>query len=141
MTRARTASNGLGTPPPLDRWIEAVLMLCVSLVQGARTTLGMIYKRNHRDWHTAEAQEDLPQATSGIHLKESDHPRGVATTATQSLSFRASRRRDPEPRGDAHNRQRTQFLGSHSRQFILSLSKDASGMTESARRPTIRLAA
>ena len=24
MTRARTASNGVGTPPPLDRWIDAL---------------------------------------------------------------------------------------------------------------------
>jgi len=56
------------TPPPLDRWIDAVLMLCVSLVQGARTTLGMIFNRTHRDWHTTSAHEDLPRATSGIQF-------------------------------------------------------------------------
>jgi hypothetical protein len=44
------------TPPPLDRWIEAVLMLCVSLVQGAATTLGMILNRTHRDWQVASTE-------------------------------------------------------------------------------------
>jgi hypothetical protein len=49
--------------------LGAVLMLCVSLVQGAATTLGMIFNRTNRDWHTDDAHEDLPQATSGIYLK------------------------------------------------------------------------
>ena len=76
MTRARTASYGVVTPPPLDRWIEAVLMLCVSLVQGAATTLGMIFNRSHRDWHTETAHEALPQATSGISSQGTQlHPR------------------------------------------------------------------
>ena len=66
MTRARTASYGVVTPPPLQLWLHAVLMRFVSLVQGARTTLGMIFKRNHRDWHMEDAQDDLPQAKSGI---------------------------------------------------------------------------
>ena len=77
MTRARTASNGVVTPPPLDRWIDAVLMLCVSLVQGAATTLGMIFKRNYRDWHTEDAHEDLPQAKSGNQFLESNTTHGV----------------------------------------------------------------
>ena len=74
MTRARTASYGVVTPPPLDRWIEAVLMLCVSLVQGVATTLGMIFNGRDRDWHTDDAREDLPQATSGIHSKKESQP-------------------------------------------------------------------
>jgi hypothetical protein len=74
MTRARTASYGVVTPPPLDRWIEAVLMLCVSLVQGAATTLGMIFNCNRRDWHTAIAHEDLPQAKSGIQTLKASNP-------------------------------------------------------------------
>ena len=77
MTRARTASYGVVTPPPLDRWIEAVLMLCVSLVQGARTTLGMIFNRSHRDWHTESAHEDLPQAKSGMSSQETQHTHEV----------------------------------------------------------------
>ena len=98
MTRARTASNGLGTPPPLDRWIEAVLMLCVSLVQGARTTLGMIYKRNHRDWHTAEAQEDLPQATSGISSQGTNPTHGVILGLVPRISVGTPRGLSIDPR-------------------------------------------
>jgi hypothetical protein len=65
------------TPPPLDRWIEAALMLCVSLVQGAATTLGMIFNRTRRDWHTTSANEDLPQATSSKQSQESNTTHGV----------------------------------------------------------------
>ena len=77
MTPARTASNGVVTPPPLQLWLHAVLMRFVSLVQGARTTLGMIFNRNHRDWHMEDAQDDLPQAKSGIQLQESNPTHGV----------------------------------------------------------------
>jgi hypothetical protein len=74
MTRARTASYGVVTPPPLDRWIEAVLMLCVSLVHRAATTLGMILNRTSRDWHMDDAHEDLPQATFGTSSQGPNTP-------------------------------------------------------------------
>ena len=77
MTRARTASNGVVTPPPLDRWIEAVLMLCVSLVQGVGATLGMWRRAAQRDWHTQSGISALPQATSGIQLQDNNHTHGV----------------------------------------------------------------
>ena len=77
MTRARTASNGLGTPPPLDRWIEAVLMLCVSLVQGAATTLQMWRRARQRDWHTQSGASALPQAKSGISSQGTNPTHGV----------------------------------------------------------------
>ena len=54
-----------------------MLMLCVSLVQGTATTLGMIFNRNRRDWHAAKARKDLPQATSGISSQETQHTYGV----------------------------------------------------------------
>jgi hypothetical protein len=66
MTRARNRTHGLGNPPLIQLLLEAVLCVFVSLVQGVRTTLGMIFNRTHRDWHTESAHEDLPQATSGI---------------------------------------------------------------------------
>ena len=103
MTRARTASNGLGTPPPLDRWIDAVLMLCVSLVQGAATTLGMIFKRNYRDWHTETAHEDLPQAKSGIQLQESTHTHGVILGLVPRIPVGSSRGLSIDPH-ETHNR-------------------------------------
>src|SRR5690242_6927245 len=70
MIRARKASKGLVTPPPLHRWMEAVLLLCASLVQGAVSTLGMIRTCFSHDWHVSEASVVLPQATNGIYLKE-----------------------------------------------------------------------
>ena len=77
MTRARKASNGVVTPPPLDRWIDAVLMLCVSLVQGVGATLGMWRRAAQRDWHTQSGISALPQATSGIQLQDNNHTHGV----------------------------------------------------------------
>jgi hypothetical protein len=70
MTRARTASYGVVTPPPLDRWIDAVLMLCVSLVQGVATTFEMRFNRRTHDWHMGTAREALPQTKPDIQFKE-----------------------------------------------------------------------
>ncbi len=77
MTRARNRTQGLGNPPLIQLWLEAVLCAFVSLVQGAATTLRMIFNRNHRDWHTETADEALPQATSGIQIQESKTTHGV----------------------------------------------------------------
>jgi hypothetical protein len=91
MTQARTASSGVVTPPPLQRWLHAVLMLFAELVQGVATTLGMIFNRNHRDWHTADAREDLPQAKSDIHLKEANTTHGVILGLVPRISVGTSR--------------------------------------------------
>jgi len=64
-----------------------VLMLSVSLVQRAATTLGMIVNRNHRDWHTAVAHADVPQATSGNDLAERSHTHGVNLGLAAGLSI------------------------------------------------------
>jgi hypothetical protein len=69
MTQARTASSGVVTPPPLDRWIDAVLMLFVELVHGVATTLGMWRRVEQRDWHTQSGVSALPQAKSDIQLR------------------------------------------------------------------------
>jgi hypothetical protein len=86
MTQARTASHGVVTPPPLQHWLHAVLMLFVELVHGVATTLGMIFKRTRRDWHTADAREDLPQAKSDIHIKESNSTHGVILGLVPGIS-------------------------------------------------------
>jgi len=99
MTRARTASYGVGTPPPLDRWIDAVLMLFVSLVQGVATTFGMGRWIRARDWHTRSGSSALPQTKPDIHIEEetpstesgstvrraspSEHPKGPANTPSE----------------------------------------------------------
>jgi hypothetical protein len=78
MTRARTVSSGVVTPPPLDRWIDAVLMLFVSLVQGATTTLQMWLRIEPRDWHMQSEASALPQAKSGKQTQESNTTHGVS---------------------------------------------------------------
>ena len=108
MTRARTASYGVGTPPPLDRWIDAVLMLFVSLVQGVATTFGMRFNRQPRDWHTGEAREALPQTKPDIHIKE----------ATPSTESRAALRRtslvaNPKGLANAPSEARTRKSRNH----------------------------
>ena len=85
MTRARKAAKGPGNPPPLDRWIDAVLLLCVSLVQGVAATLGMILNRTFRDWHTQDAREDLPQAKPDIQLQKDGAAAVAAATRTEAL--------------------------------------------------------
>ena len=67
MTRARPASYGLVTPPPLYRLIDAVLMLFAELVSHAASTLQMAFVRRTRECHTQAAPEVLPRATSGLH--------------------------------------------------------------------------
>ena len=70
MTRARTASSGMGSLAAIQPLLDAVLMLCVSLVQAAATTLRMILNRRRPDWHRQATHEGLPQATSGNHYKD-----------------------------------------------------------------------
>ena len=46
--------------------MEAVLLLCVSLVQGAVSTLKMIFVPRARECHTEPTHDALPHATSSI---------------------------------------------------------------------------
>ena len=97
MTRARRAAKGLVTPPPLQHWLNAVLLLCVSLVQGVAMTLGMIFNRIHRDWHTTDAYAGLPQAKSGIQLQEPTHTHGVIPGPVPGISAGPSRGLSNDP--------------------------------------------
>jgi hypothetical protein len=110
MTQARTASSGVVTPPPLQHWLHAVLMLFVELVQGVATTLGMIFNRTRRDWHTADAREDLPQAKSDIHLKEANTTHGVILGLVPRISVRSAGGIAEVP-----SRRATEILGSRLR--------------------------
>ena len=74
MTRARPTSYGVVTPPPLHRWMHAVLMLVVCLVQGVGATFRMRFNRRPHDWHMGAAQEALPQTKPDIHLKDPATP-------------------------------------------------------------------
>ena len=86
MTQARTASVGVVTPPPLQRWLNAVLMLFAELVHGVATTLGMWRRVGRRACDTQSDVFVLPQAKSDIHLKEK------SGTASLRLAVDAQRR-------------------------------------------------
>ena len=122
MIRARNAAKGLVTPPPLHRLMEAVLLLCVSLVQGAVSTLRMIFSKRSRDWHTTTQAEPLPQATNRIHaptpiLRDDcsaipqDEVGGRSTESRsphkritiEALMVSSAHRAPVEPRGRAHS--------------------------------------
>jgi hypothetical protein len=87
MTQALKAANGVIAPPPLDRWIDAVLLLWVRLVQGVATTLGMWRRVEQRDWHTQSDVSALPQAKSDIQLRN------------DTLVVAATRTSTPPPNG------------------------------------------
>jgi hypothetical protein len=70
-TRARNRTHGPGNPPLIQLSLEGLLCVFVSLLQGARTTLRMLFNRSHRDWDRESTPKDRPQATSGNHLPES----------------------------------------------------------------------
>ncbi len=98
MTRARTASNGVVNPPPLDRWIDAVLMLFAELVQGVATTLRMWLRIRRRDWHTQSDTSALPQAKSGIQFQETNHIHGVVLGLASRISVGSARGLNIDPR-------------------------------------------
>ena len=91
MTRARTASSGMGSLAAIQPLLDAVLMLCVSLVQAAATTLRMILNRRSRDWHTQATQEALPQAMSGPQSQGTSTPHGVMLGPVPSISVEPTR--------------------------------------------------
>jgi len=136
MTRARTASYGVVTPPPLQLWLHAVLMRFVSLVQGVATTLGMIFKRNHRDWHMEDAHEDLPQATSGIQRQDTTHTHGVILGLVPRISVGPSRGLSIDPletenRDSRHKAENDSVVSQHPKP-----SPCHSGRTQSVRAGT-----
>jgi hypothetical protein len=86
MTRARIAAYGVGSPPPLQRWLNAVLLLCVSLVQGVAAMFGMRKRNKDRDWHTKLEPKALPQTKRDIQVEDIFGP------ASRRLAVDAQRR-------------------------------------------------
>ena len=92
MTQARSASYGVVTPPPLQRLLNAVLMLVVSLVQGVGATLRMWRRIEQRECDTPSDTSALPQAKSGIQPhKETSSTHGVIPGLTPGISAGPSR--------------------------------------------------
>jgi hypothetical protein len=77
------------TPPPLQHWLNAVLLLCVSLVHGIATTLGMWWKIEQRDWHTPSDVSALPQAKDDIQLQKDTSTHGVILGLVPRISVGA----------------------------------------------------
>jgi hypothetical protein len=127
MTQALRSANGVIAPPPLDHWIDAVLLLCVRLVQGVATTLGMIFKPTRRDWHTADACEDLPQAKSDIQLRKDHTTHGVILGLVPRISVGSAR-------GLATN-----LLETHNRDSRVKPENDSCDVARSAQRAFLPL--
>jgi hypothetical protein len=70
MTRARRITPGLGNPPLIQLWLEAVLCAFVRLVQGVATTFGMRRRNGPRDWHTSSKASALPRTKPDIQQQE-----------------------------------------------------------------------
>ena len=79
---ARREARRLGQSPwdlAMVTWVPllaAVLMLCVSLVHRAATTLGMWRRSGQRDWHTQSETSALPQTKPDIYIKDPIGPPG-----------------------------------------------------------------
>jgi hypothetical protein len=127
--------------------MEAVLLLCVSLVQGAASTLKMIFNRKARDWHTDDTREALPHATSSISQTGTtlgppgsrpavDAQRRTRTlheqTSTPILRDAHSVRPQDEVSGCKYKGQEVLIL--RDREAIVS--KDEGGLTSLATRPS-----
>jgi len=98
MTRARAASSGMGSLAAIQPLLGAVLMLCVSLVQAAATTLRMILNRRRPDWHRQATDKDLPQATSGNHTKDPSGLGSILSLAPQQAQTLLPRQGGGAPR-------------------------------------------
>jgi hypothetical protein len=119
MTRARRITPGLGNPPLIQLWLEAVLCAFVRLVQGVAATFRMRRSRKPRDWHTQPLPSALPRTKPDIQFKELISGRGQPVRLPGAG-------RDP---ASAHS---ALFTGTRLSALlpalILSVSKDA-GMT------------
>ena len=69
MTRHKHAHIGLGTPSPLDHWINATLRMLAMLVLHVASTLQMIRRREVVNV-TQPTPADLPQANTDTQPKE-----------------------------------------------------------------------
>jgi len=139
MTRARTASSGVAKLTAIQPLLGAVLMLCVSLVQGAATTLRMIFKRNRRDWHTIIAREALPQATSGISSQGTKLTHGVILGLVPRIPVGSSRGLANDPheainQGARHKADRDSVDVAPSRMEADPLVRVPCGLSPEARR-------
>jgi hypothetical protein len=66
--------------------LNAVLLLCASLVHRVRATFGMWLSGRQRDWHTLSAASALPQTKPDIHLQKDDATHGVILGLVPGIS-------------------------------------------------------
>src|SRR6188474_2300492 len=100
MTRHKATHTGLGTPSPLDRWINALLRGLAMLVSHAAHLCSMRLIRHAPECHSEATPEALPCRKSG-KLKETTQAAacsytrraGVASIAS-AMAHRSSKARE-----------------------------------------------
>src|SRR6185436_11684164 len=86
MTRHKATQTGLGTPSPLDRWINAMLRVFAMLVSHAASIFcSMRLIRHAPECHSAATPEALPCKESG-KLKETTQAAASSHTRRASAS-------------------------------------------------------
>jgi hypothetical protein len=85
MTRHKATQTGLGTPSPLDRWINAMLRGLAMLVSFARSIRSMRLIRPPAECHSDATPEALPCEESG-KLKEPEQAARSSQTQRASAS-------------------------------------------------------
>ena len=93
MTRHKHAHIGLGTPSPLDHWINATLRMLAMLVLHVASTLQMIRRREAVN-ATQPMSTDLPQAKTDTQFKETNavpHDSPIALILRSAAKLRVSK--------------------------------------------------
>ena len=89
MTRHKATHTGLGTPSPLDRWINAMLRGLAMLVSHAAHLCSMRLIRHAPECHSEATPEVLPCRKSG-KLKETTQAAACSYTRRAGVTFIAS---------------------------------------------------
>ena len=87
MTRHKHAHIGLGTPSPLDHWINATLRMLAMLVLHVASTFRMKARRSSVN-ATPTTPLDLPQRTTDTHQETTAVAQDSPTTPSVSLGSR-----------------------------------------------------